>query len=114
MGYSIDETQKTLGLVTASKTVDARSNDQLAGSIVIILLGGHPPPIDRAQTIRVSLVTTPSQLHKGGFIARVTFQRIIINTEGQVSRVETISDKKIYEEFFDKLSKSVFLEGHHI
>ncbi|HKB59488.1 MAG TPA: hypothetical protein VKC56_05510 [Gallionellaceae bacterium] len=114
MGYSIDETEKSLGLVTASKTVDARSNAQMAGAVAVILLGGNPPPIDRAQTIRVSLVTTPSQLKKGEFIARVTFQRIIINSEGNVSRVETINDKKIYQEFFEKLSKSVFLEGHHL
>lgn len=114
MGYSIDETAKRLGLITASKTVDARSNAQLAGAVTIILLGGRPPPIDRAQTIRVSVVTTPSQLRKGGYIARVTFQRLIINTDGNISRVETISDKKIYQEFFEKLSKSVFLEGHHL
>lgn len=114
MGYSIDATQKRLGLITASKTVDARSNKQMAGAIALILMGGRPPPIDRAQTIRVSVVTTPSRLKKGGFIARVTFQRIIINTEGNVSRVETINDKKIYQEFFRKLSKSVFLEGHHL
>ncbi len=114
MGYSIDETEKSLGLVTASKTVDARSNAQMAGAVALILLGGKPPPIDRAQTIRVSLVTTPSQLKKGGFIARVTFQRIIINSEGNISRVETINDKKIYQEFFEKLSKSVFLEGHQL
>lgn len=114
MGYSIDETEKSLGLVTASKTVDARKNDQMVGAVLVIALGGQPPPIDRAQTIRVSLVTTPSRLQKGGFIARVTFQRIIINTEGKTSRVETIKDKKIYEEFFEKLSKSVFLEAHQI
>ncbi len=114
MGYSIDETEKSLGLVTASKTVDARKNDQMVGAVLVIALGGQPPPIDRAQTIRVSLVTTPSQLRKGGFIARVTFQRLIISTEGKISRVETIKDKKIYEDFFEKLSKSVFLEAHQI
>lgn len=114
MGYSIDESQKRLGLITASKTVDARSNAQMAGVLALILMGGNPPPIDRAQTIRVSVVTTPSQLKKGGFIARVTFQRLIINTEGAISRVETINDKRIYQEFFSKLSKSVFLEGHHL
>jgi hypothetical protein len=114
MGYSIDETEKSLGLVTASKTVDARSNAQMAGAVALILMGGKPPPIDRAQTIRVSLVTIPSRLKKGGFIARVTFQRIIINSEGNISRVETINDKKIYQDFFEKLSKSVFLEGHQL
>jgi hypothetical protein len=114
MGYSIDKTEKAVGLIAASKTVDATNGAQIAGSIIIALLGGQPPPVDKTQLIRVSLVTSPSKLDKKGYLARITFQRVVINSRGQVSRVETLTDKNLYNEFFDKLSKSVFLEAEQI
>ncbi len=50
----------------------------------------------------------------GDSIVRVTFQRIVFDTAGQVTRAEQINDPAIYREFYDKLSKSVFLEAHEI
>ena len=50
----------------------------------------------------------------GESIVRVTFQRIIFDTAGQITRAEQINDPAIYREFYDKLSKSVFLEAHEI
>jgi len=114
MGYSVDSTEKDAGLVAASKTVDATNGAQVAGMIFIALLGGQPQAIDKEQKIRVSFVTLPSKLDKKGYLARVSFQRIVWNTKGQVTAAETLKDEKLYQEFFDKLSKSVFLEAQKI
>ncbi len=54
------------------------------------------------------------QAGSGDSIVRVTFQRIIFDTAGQITRAEQINDPAIYREFYDKLSKSVFLEAHEI
>lgn len=114
MGYSIDETETKSGVVTASKTVDATNNAQIAGAVLLAVLGGGNMSIDSQQQIKVSFVTLPSKNNKNGYLARATFQRIVTNTEGQVTKAETMDNEELYTEFFNKLSKSVFLEAQKI
>ena len=54
------------------------------------------------------------QTSGGDSIVRVTFQRLVFDTTGQITRAEQINDPAIYRQFYDKLSKSVFLEAHEI
>ena len=54
------------------------------------------------------------QAGSGESVVRVTFQRIIYDTTGGVTRAEQINDPAIYRDFYEKLSKSVFLEAHEI
>ncbi len=112
MGYTLEATEKSIGLITASKMTDATNAVQVTLA-VLAALGGTSTPIDKEQKIRVTFVTHPSR-DKGSFLARVTFQRIVWNTRGAVSRAESIKDVDLYEGFFDKLSKSVFLEAYKI
>jgi hypothetical protein len=114
MGYTIEETEKNIGLITCSKNADATDAGQVTAAIVVALLGGGAMPIDKEQKIRVSLVTMPSKNETDTYIARITFQRLIWNTNNQVTTAETIKDPEIYQGFFEKLSKSVFLEAHKI
>ncbi len=114
MGYSIDETETKSGVITASKTVDATNNAQIAGAVLLAVLGGGNMSIDSQQQIKVSFVTLPSKNNKNGYLARATFQRIVINTQGQETKVETMKTEELYNEFFTKLSKSVFLEAQQI
>ena len=51
---------------------------------------------------------------KGESIVRVTFQRIIYDTHGNVTRAEQIKDPELYQKFYEKLSQAVFLEAHAI
>lgn len=114
MGYIIDETEKNVGLIVASKDADATNSKQVAEMIAVAMLTGVAPPIDKNQKIRVSFVTIPSGVNSGSYLARITFQRIVWNDHGRIARVETISDPKIYQDFFSGLSKSVFLEANQI
>jgi hypothetical protein len=45
---------------------------------------------------------------------RVTFQRIVWDDRGKISKVEKLGDPVLYQTFFDKLGKAVFLEAEKI
>lgn len=113
LGFNIDESETPLGVIVASKNRDATDAGQIAGAFLIAVLVGVNTPVDSHQTMRASVVTFPSA--SGGSISvRVTFQRIIWNDRGQVSKTEPMKNPEHYDTFFKKLSKSVFLEAHEI
>ncbi len=121
LGFTIDESETDLGVIVSSKRRDAMQADQVAGAVMTTLAGavmtfglywGASGPIDDVQEIRASLVTAPTD--GGRMQARITFQRIVWNTDGDIVRREEIDDPRIYQEFFDALSTSLFLEAHKI
>jgi len=119
LGFNIEETSSELGVITCSKRRDATSTSQIVGAIFVALFTGAATPVDKEQLIRASVVTHPMNIDekdksKDKTAVRVTFQRIVTNTQGQVSRRECIIEEPIYKEFFDKLSQSLFLEAHDI
>jgi len=119
LGFTIDESETDLGVIACSKTRDATRAGQVVAAILLDILAGGDTPYDKEQLIRASLVTHPIIIDKADkskcrTAARVTFQRIVTNTHGQVTRRECIIEPEIYQEFFDKLSQSLFLEAHEI
>jgi len=120
LGFTLDDSESELGLVVASKDRDATDAGQVAiatMSVILSALGGASSnafeKIDKTQKIRASIVSNPS-LDSGKTVVRVTFQRIIWNARGDVSRMETLKDVELYQGFFERLSKSIFLEAHKI
>jgi len=111
LGFNIDESETSLGVIVGSKDRDATESGQVAAAVVIALLGGGSTPIDKDQKIRASIVTKPL----GKKISlRITLQRVVWNTNGIISKTESINDPEIYRDFFNKLSKAVFLEANQI
>ena len=79
----------------------------MIGAFIIGAAGDEEVTYDVEQKIRASVVTRP--MGKGGTTVRVTFQRIVWNNRGSISGNQSIEDPKLYQEFFVKLSNSVFL-----
>lgn len=114
MGFSIDESETKLGVITSSKMRSAVNAGQQVAAVVAALFGGGYVPTDKEQKMRACVITRPVG-ERGEYIAvRVTFQRIVWNTQGRVTKSESLTDPQIYQEFFDKLSKSIFLEAQAI
>ena len=113
-GFNIDESETKLGLISSSKMRSAKNAGQIIGAILITVLSGVSTPIEKEQKMRGCVVTRPVG-ENGEYVAvRVTFQRVVWDTKGQVTRSESLTDPKIYQEFFDKLSKAIFLEAQEI
>lgn len=114
LGFNLDESETELGVIVASKRRSAV--DPGTGRLMQLLsiLADIDIPVDKEQRIRVSLVSWPTSDVEGSFFVRVTFQRVVWNTDNEVSRREELNDPQIYQQFFERLSKSVFLEAHAI
>ncbi|MBK1972486.1 hypothetical protein JG677_00155 [Campylobacter sp. TTU-622] len=118
LGFNIDEINKDFGLVSASKIRDARETKTQVGIIFLTLLSPSAAiaasrQSDNTQEIKASVVIATNKKNKTTFV-RLTAQRIVKNQEGAINEVETIKDKEIYQQFYEKLSKSVFLEANEL
>jgi len=120
MGFTLTEIENDLGLIVGSKERDATVPGQIAmaafADILCAAAGTSSNALamtDAVQSILVSCITRLN-LEGNKVVARVTFQRVIFNQMQQVSRLETIDAPEIYQGFFDKLSKSIFLEANKI
>lgn len=118
LGYTLENSETKLGVMTASKVRDTNKGAEIALNVVMVLLGGVPAPMSKDQIIRASLVVKPVLDDKGNPLpkkhnVRIIFQKIVRYDNGH-NAVETLQDPELYTGFHDKLSKSVFLEAQKI
>ena len=123
MGYSIDEVELPLGVISASKRADATNRLHAFGTLTLDSMkcaftflmacnGEHYGEIDDVQDIRLTFVSMPQG--RGDVAVRITIQRTIYDKRGRVSEQSTVTDADVYESMFAKLSKAVFLEEQGI
>ncbi len=114
LGFTLDESETELGLVVASKDRSAMEVGQVVAAVFVAALTGAAMPVDEKQKLRASIVSRVVGEKNESITVRVTFQRMVWNTQGQISKKEGLSEPEMYQEFFEKLSKSLFLEAHKI
>ena len=98
MGFTLEESETKLGVISASKSRSAVEPWQVGVKIFYMLLLTNIP-IDSVQNISVS---------------RATFQRVVINDQQREVRWETILEEELYKGFFNKVSQAVFLKAQEI
>jgi hypothetical protein len=123
------ESSSDFGILRAVKERGAREYGQEIMQGLIMFLGLFAQdvwiiPVDVHQQIAATLATRPVEGDPTRFTVRIIFHRTVWQGEGQVGEnqriapgdqwMEMIFDPEIYQQFFAKLSKSVFLEAHQI
>lgn len=122
LGFHIDESEKQLGLIVGSKQRSAKDPAEITVAVILFILaaGSGSSHADQmlvwgeVQKMRVCIVARRTNLAGGGTSVRVTFQREIFSNKGGVWRREELDSPEIFQEFFAKLSKALFLEAQQI
>ena len=125
LGFQVEESVREVGFLRAAKERSAREYGQYLNRFFVWLLSlGHLIiPVDLHQKIAASIVTRPVNEDSSRQEVRIMFYRVLWKGEGQADRsiippgeqkMEMIRDPEIYQQFFAKLSKAVFLEPHSI
>ena len=112
LGFTIDESEVECGVIVCSRHRNVTEAGEVVLSLALAVLLGAYVPHDRNQKVMASLVTKP--LDDKRIAVRITFQHIVWNTHNQITKRERVNEPEIYQEFFSKLSKSVFLVAHEV
>jgi hypothetical protein len=128
LGFQVEESVREVGFLRAAKERSAREYGQDINRFFVFLLSsgasifGVPPiviPVDLHQKIAATLVARPVNSEATRQEVRVVFYRVVWKGDGTAGRqsippgeqrMEMLRDPVMYQTFFAKLSKAVFLE----
>jgi len=118
MEFNIDRIEKPLGVITASKVSDADDANEKTTLFFLDLLctmsmSGDCDNMSTArdeQHIFLTTVVLPSLERTGEYTVRVTIQRVIYDKEDRVVVMERIDRPETYQQIFDNLRQSLYLE----
>ncbi len=118
MEFNIERIERPLGVITASKVTDADSTGEKTGLLLLDLLciaggNGNCDAMSTAkddQHITLTVVVLPSLARSGEFSARITIQRVIYDKMDRIKVLERIDDAETYQQIFDNLRKSLFIQ----
>jgi hypothetical protein len=118
MEFNVDRIEKPLGVITASKVSDADSASEKTGLFFLDLLcavgrSGGCDAMSTAQDdqhITLTVVVLPSLARSGEYTARITMQRVIYDKMDRVKVLERIDSPEAYQQIFDNLRKSLFIQ----
>ncbi|MGA6829193.1 hypothetical protein ACO9S2_16495 [Nitrospira sp. NS4] len=122
LGFQVEESVQDVGFLRATKERSAREYGQDIGRFFAFLLslGKFIMPVDLHQKIAATLVARPINPEGTRQEVRIMFYRVVWKGDGQADRqyippgqqkMEMLRDPVMYQQFFAKLSKAVFLEA---
>jgi hypothetical protein len=121
LGFQVEESVLDVGFLRATKERSAREYGQDISKFFVFFLsmGKFMMPVDFHQKIAATLIARPVNPEGTRQEVRIMFYRIVWKGDGQADRqyippgqqkMEMLRDPEMYQTFFAKLSKAVFLE----
>jgi hypothetical protein len=130
LGFQVEESVRELGFLRATKERSAREyrQDILRTFVLLLSMFRYIMPVDLHQKIAAAMITRPLDAQASRYEVRIMFYRVVWKGDGAISsgqgqseyippgeqKMQMIRDPLIYQQFFAKLSKAVFLEAHKI
>ena len=115
LGFNIDESETELGVIVGSKESDATTKAPIKWFFRFPGMRTRGDALDDDQKFWVSVSIRPvSEDNDKTHYVRVTFRRIVWGKDGRAIKHETLNKAEMYQGFFGRLSKSVFLEAQKI
>lgn len=122
LGFQVEESVQDVGFLRATKERSAREYGQDIGRFFafVLSLGKFIMPVDLHQKIAATLIARPINPEGTRQEVRIMFYRVVWKGDGQADRqyippgqqkMEMLRDPVMYQQFFAKLSKAVFLEA---
>jgi hypothetical protein len=129
LGFQVEESVREVGFLRATKERSAREYGQdirrlfvglVTAPLALFRAGPIILPVDLHQKIAASLIARPLNLEGTRYEVRITFYRAVWQGEGVAGEsgippgnqyMEMLRDPVLYQQFFAKLSKAVFLEA---
>ncbi|MDJ0811214.1 MAG: hypothetical protein QNJ01_14025 [Desulfobacterales bacterium] len=111
-GFNIDQSASQCGLIVASRRRDVSEDGKIWSALILTLLTGIVLPLDSHQLVTASLTTRP--VDSGQTAVRITFHHMVWDINGMLKLNETMREPEVYQTFYSKLSKSLFLDAHAI
>lgn len=123
LGFQVEESVQEVGFLRATKERSAREYGQDIGRFFafVLSLGKFIMPVDLHQKIAATLIARPLNPEATRQEIRIMFYRVVWKGDGQADRqyippgeqkMEMLRDPVLYQQFFAKLSKAVFLEAY--
>jgi hypothetical protein len=95
--------------IRVALVIKPAASESVIGTLYSGASKAAPAPVKTAKGKKADPVVAAPE----SYVVRVTFQRIVRRTDNS-TYADTIKDPELYQEFFDKLSKSVFIEAQKI
>lgn len=122
LGFQVEESVQEVGFLRATKERSAREYGQDIGRVLVFFLslGKVNMPVDLHQQIAAALIARPVDPEGTRREVRILFYRVVWKGDGSSDNqyippgeqwMEMIRDPVLYQQFFARLSKAVFLEA---
>jgi hypothetical protein len=109
-GFLVDHGNTELGLLHGSKTIDEFSGRSPGAGPAVF---GAPFRTEFAPTMNMVTIEATANVSEFGAQTkvRVNFQRKVTNLDGVLIFAAPVVDAKVYQEFFAKLERGLFIEN---